>query len=139
MNEDPLIRLAFPGEIVVDVDEIYLEELSCDPVPGCTSIPYRSHESCYSASASCSPAAKLASAVPQTRDRDGASAASHCSEHPHLPTGAMESDFLDVRSITSGCQAFSMLCDGTLSLAKYEEWAVHFFRWPTAPYCDFRR
>ena len=52
---------------------------------------------------------------------------------------AVEFDSVDVRNITSGSQAFSMLCDGSLSLAKYEEWAVCFFRWPSAAHCDFRR
>ena len=35
-HEDLVLRLARPGEIVVDTEEIFLEELLCDPVPGRT-------------------------------------------------------------------------------------------------------
>ena len=138
-HDDPVLRLALPGEVVVDMEEVYLEELLCDPVPCRSSIPYSIHDLCYSASASGSPAAELGSVVHEKGAREEGNAVSPCSEHHNLQNDTMKSDFVDVRSITSGTQAFSMLCDGSLSLKKYEEWAVHFFRWPTAPYCDFRR
>ena len=55
-HEDLAMRLARPGEIVVDTEEIFLEELLCDPVPDRTVVACRNVASCYSAPASWSPA-----------------------------------------------------------------------------------
>ena len=81
----------------------------------------------------------LVSELPDLRCPDVSDAASCVAVENLLDDRACDFGDVDIHTITSGNEAFAMLCDGSLSLAKYEEWAVHFFRWPTAPYCDFRR
>ena len=91
-HEDLAMRLARPGEIVVDTEEIFLEELLCDPVPDRIVVACRNIASCYSASASWSPADEIASDIHDSSDRDAGSVASPCSEHQTLYDDTVEFD-----------------------------------------------
>ena len=123
-HEDHVLRLAFPGEVVVDMEEIYLDELVCDPVPDHTAVPCRNVASCYSAPVSCLFAAgissdvhEISSDVHEDRCHDVSNIQSVSSDVKTLDDDAVEFDFVDIRNITSGSQAFTMLCD---------EWVIYF-------------